>query len=95
MDREILLFEEQFDDQPVEAGQSVPVDEPGVVARGVVAVVVELDGSAPPLAPPLPGQFPGEEVPGGDIQPVQLGQEPGREEFVGGSRQDGLGSARG
>ena len=45
---QVLLFHEEADEQSVEAGEEVPVEEAEVVADDVVAVVGELD--ALPLA---------------------------------------------
>ena len=46
MDRDVFLLDVQLDEQLLQAGEHVPVEEAKVVAKGVVAEVGELDGLA-------------------------------------------------
>ena len=50
---QVFLFEEQAEEEPVEPGEQVPVEEPQVVADGVRPEVGELDPLALALAEPL------------------------------------------
>ena len=56
---EVFLFEKEFDEEAVEAGVDVPVEEAEVVADGVVSVLGELDGLASPLGAAFAAEFPG------------------------------------
>ena len=52
MDREALVLLEQAHEEPLHAPVEAPVEDAQVVARGVIAVVSELD--AAPDAPAAP-----------------------------------------
>jgi hypothetical protein len=61
------------------AGVHLPVDVPGVVAGGVLAVLGELDGEPVPRAAVAAGQIPLHHLLGVQLQAVDAGEDFGRE----------------
>jgi hypothetical protein len=78
VDVQVLLFQEHLEEQPVEPGVGVPVDEPQVVAGDVVAEVGELDALPFPPAPPLPFHPPTKDLAADQLHRLQLRQQLGR-----------------
>ena len=50
---QVFFFQEQLQEQPVQPGVEIPVDEPQVVAGDVIAKVGELDALPFPSAAPF------------------------------------------
>ena len=71
MEAEVLILAEELDEELVEAGEDVPVDVAEVVARGVVAEVVELDGIAAALGAAFAREFAGEDLAGEKVEAVE------------------------
>src|SRR5690606_26664631 len=84
---EVFLLAEELEEEAVHAGEDVPVDVAEVIAGDVLAVVVELDGSAAFFRAAFAGELPGEDLPGEEVEAVELRQELGAEELV-----EGLGA---
>ena len=72
---EVFLLHEQADEEPVEPGVEVPVEEAQVVADDVVAIVGELDGLALALAAALALHAAEEDLARDQFQLLQPGQE--------------------
>ena len=81
-----VVLEEQAEEELVEAGVEVPIDESQVVADDVLPVVGELDRLPALLAPPLALELPGEDLAREHIEPVKLVHEAGVEQFRTGCR---------
>lgn len=81
----VLVLAEEFDEDAVEASEDVPVESAEVVAREVVAVVVELDAGPTAAGAAFAGEFAGEDAAGEEVEAIEPGGEPGREEVVEGS----------
>src|SRR5690606_4102804 len=79
---EVLLFEEEFEEEAVEAAEEVPVDVAEVVADDVGAVVGELDGLAAVLRASLALEFAREDLARGDVHLGEAGDEVGGEEVL-------------
>jgi len=88
----IFFFEEDLDEQLLDACVDVPVDEAGVVAGDVVAEVLELDGLASAFGPAFALELAREDASRIQIQPVEALEQPRLEEVLGlrGSRCDGV-----
>ncbi len=82
MDDEVLVLSEELDEEAVEAGEDVPVDMAEVVARRVLAVVVELDRLAATLGTALARELAGEDLPAEHVEPVEPSGELGGEEVL-------------
>ncbi len=80
-----MFFEEELDDEFVEACVDVPVDEADVVAGGVLAVLVEFDGLASAFGAAFALELAGEELGGADVEGVEPGGETGVDELVDGA----------
>ncbi len=72
---EVFLFEEQLEEQAVEAGVSVPIDEAEVVAGDVVAEVGELDALTFALAAALALHAAAEDAASDQLELFQLGEQ--------------------
>ncbi len=82
LEGEVLFLAEEFDKEPIQPREDVPVDVPQVVARDVVAEVVELDRAAAAFAAAFAGHLAGEHFSGEQVEAVEAGAELGGEEFV-------------
>ena len=82
----ILLFQEHLQEELLQPRVGVPIDEPQVVARHVVAEVGELDALALPRAAAFAFHPPAENLPAHQLEFFELGQEFGRKQ--GGSIDD-------
>src|SRR5262245_54973763 len=80
---QVLLLHEEAQEQLVEAGVEVPVEEAEVVADDVVAVVGELDALPLLLAAPLALHAAHEDFPRHQLQLFEPGQEFGVEQGLG------------
>ena len=80
VERQVLFFEEELEEEAFEAGVDVPVDEAEVVADDVVAVVGELHALAPSFAAALALHLAGEDLAADQIELVQPGHELGGKE---------------
>ena len=70
-----MRYQQELEKQLVQPGVGVPVDEPQVVARDVVAEVGELDGLPATLAAALALHLALEDLAAVDVELVELGQE--------------------
>lgn len=91
MDGEVLFFLEDFDEEAVEACEDVPVDVTEVVAWDVGAVILELDAFAAGLGAAFTLEASGEAFSGVDVEAVEGDGELGSNQFIGGTRDSGLG----
>lgn len=91
VESEVFLFEEEFDEEAVETGVDIPVDEAEIVARGVESVVVELDGSASAFAAAFALEFAGEDAAASEVEAFDAGEEAAGDEVV---DAGGMGAAR-
>jgi hypothetical protein len=82
----VLLFEEELDDELVEAGVEVPVELAEVVSRDVVAKIGELYALAFALAAALAFHSAAKDFAGNQFEPLELREQVGREEI--GRRRD-------
>ena len=72
---QIFFFQEQLEEQLVEPRVEIPVHEPQVIARHVVAEVGELDALALAATAALPFQPPAEDLAADQFQPFQPSQQ--------------------
>ena len=72
---QILFFQEQLQEQLVQPREQVPVHEPQIVARHVVAEVGELDALPLAAAAPFALHPPAEDLAADQLQTLQLRQE--------------------
>ena len=86
VEMKILLFQVHLQEEFLQAGVGVPIDEPQVVARHVVAEVGELDALALARAAAFAFHPPAKNLPAHKLESFELGQEFGREQ--GGSIDD-------
>ncbi len=75
-----VFLHEHFQKQAVEPGVGVPVDEPQIVARHVVAKIGELHALALAAAPPLAFHPPAKYLAANQLHPLELGEQLGTEQ---------------
>jgi hypothetical protein len=80
--RKVLLFEEELEEELVEAGEEVPVDVARVVAGDVPAVVGKLDGLAAFFRASLALQLPAEDLAAGDVELPETSHQRRLEQLV-------------
>ena len=80
MEVQVLLFEEQAQEEPVEAGEQVPVEKAQIVADDVVAEVHKLNALPAALAAALALQAAEKDLPRRQLELFELGEEAGVEQ---------------
>ena len=75
VEMKILLFQEHLQEELFQPRVGVPIDEPQVVARHIVAEVGELDALALPRAAAFAFHPPAENLPAHQLEFFKLGQE--------------------
>jgi hypothetical protein len=93
VEREVFFFEEELQEELVEAAEDVPVNVPDVVAADVLAVIGELDGMATLLGAAFALELAEEDAAGGEVERIEACDLLGRQEvFESGGAGDGTGS---
>ena len=72
---QVFLFHEQADEEPIEPGVQVPVEEAQIVADDVIAIVGELDALPLAFAAPLALHAAEEDLARDQLELFQAGQE--------------------
>ena len=78
---QVFFLEEQFEDEFFEPGVKIPVQEPQVVARRVVAKVGEFDALSAAPAAALAFHSSAKNFPRDQFEPFELPEQFGREKF--------------
>src|SRR5262245_45933472 len=83
MNVQVLFLEKQSDEEPIQSRKEIPIQEPQVVADGVLPIVRELDRLTFAFAEPIALHSTAEDLARDEFQLLQAMEKLGREEWFG------------